>query len=139
VDYALRAKLLGELKTISAAQVMERMSDVSDVGAPKLWVVKQALQVRGEHPEWFGAKAAYAAVLAKGPESERVIAYQRGKDVVVVATRWTQGAKDWGETAVRIPAGSWRNRLTGEVVGGGAVKMAGLLSGFPVALLTREA
>jgi len=58
--------------------------------------------------------------------------------VMTVAARWTQGAKDWGETSVRVPAGSWKNRLTGEVVGGGAVKVGELLSGFPVALLVRE-
>jgi (1->4)-alpha-D-glucan 1-alpha-D-glucosylmutase len=138
VDYALRSKLLSELKKISAADLMNRMADVSDAGAPKLWVVKQALQLRDERPEWFGPKAAYTPVLAKGAESERVIAYQRGKDVLVVVPRWTHGAKEWGETSVKVPAGAWRNRMTGDAVGGGVVKIAELLSEFPVALLTRE-
>jgi maltooligosyltrehalose synthase len=40
---------------------------------------------------------------------------------------------------VKVPAGSWRNRMTNEEVGGGTVKVAELLAGFPVALLTREA
>jgi len=138
VDYALRSKLLKKVKTASAAQVMERFDDVRDAGLPKLWVVKQALTVRDEHPEWFGAKAAYAPVSAKGTESDRVIAYQRGKDVLVVAPRWTHEAKGWGETSVKIPAGSWRNRMTNEAVSGGAVKVGELFAGFPVALLTRE-
>jgi (1->4)-alpha-D-glucan 1-alpha-D-glucosylmutase len=80
----------------------------------------------------------YAPVMAEGAGSERVIAYLRGENVMTVAARWTQGAKEWGETSVRVPVGMWRNRLTGEIAGGGAVKVGELLSGFPVALLTRE-
>jgi (1->4)-alpha-D-glucan 1-alpha-D-glucosylmutase len=138
VDYGLRVKMLKELKTASAAKLMERFEDASEAGLPKMWVVRQALRVRDEHPEWFGAKAAYAPVLAKGGESERVIAYTRGKDVMVVAPRWTYVGKAWGETTVKVPVGTWRNRMTDEVVGGGVVKVAELLEGFPVALLTRE-
>jgi (1->4)-alpha-D-glucan 1-alpha-D-glucosylmutase len=139
VDYVLRTKLLKKMRTATVAHVRERLDDAGDAGMPKLWVVKQALQVRKEHPEWFGAKAAYSPVLAKGGESERVIAYQRGKDVLVVAPRWTHESNGWGETLVKVPAGSWRNRMTNEEVGGGTVKVAELLAGFPVALLTREA
>ena len=46
-------------------QVMERAEE----GLPKLWMVHQALQLRREHPEWFGAEAAYVPVTAEGAQS----------------------------------------------------------------------
>ena len=38
----------------------------------------------------------------------------------------------------KLPAGSWRNRLTGEPVSGGKVMVRSLLKEFPVALLVKE-
>jgi (1->4)-alpha-D-glucan 1-alpha-D-glucosylmutase len=134
VDYGLRRKLLGELATMKVAQVMQR----ADEGLPKMWVVQAALRLRNERPAWFGAEAAYVPVMAKGAQSERVIAYLRGESVLTVVARWTQAAGAWGETTITVPAGAWRNRLTDETWSGGVVKVAELLGMFPVALLTRE-
>jgi (1->4)-alpha-D-glucan 1-alpha-D-glucosylmutase len=134
VDYALRSKLLKEMGELDVTQVMARAEE----GLPKLWLVHKALQLRDERPEWFSAQAAYLAVEAKGEQTERVIAYLRGSDVMTVAPRWTQ-AVEWGETTVEVPAGRWVNRLTGEEVVGGAVKLSVLLRKFPVALLSRMA
>jgi (1->4)-alpha-D-glucan 1-alpha-D-glucosylmutase len=58
----------------------------------------------------------------------------------VVVPRLTLGlerAGGWGDTAVELPAGSWVDRLTGRPSMGGQVPVAGLLAGFPVALLER--
>jgi (1->4)-alpha-D-glucan 1-alpha-D-glucosylmutase len=74
----------------------------------------------------------------EGTEGERVIAYRRGERVVTVVPRWSHAAKAWGETAVEVPEGRWRNRLTGAEVEGGRVLVGELLKTFPVALLTRE-
>jgi (1->4)-alpha-D-glucan 1-alpha-D-glucosylmutase len=134
VDYALRKKLLCEMKSLNVAQVVERAAE----GLPKMWLVHHALHLRGEHPEWFGAEAAYVPVLATGAEADRVIAYLRGENVLAIAPRWTHEAKNWGETAVRIPAGMWRNRMTGAEVRGGDVKVAEMLDGFAVGLLVRD-
>jgi (1->4)-alpha-D-glucan 1-alpha-D-glucosylmutase len=139
VDYALRAKMLAEIKTVNAADVAARLTQANDAGLPKLWVVHHALELRREHPEWFGAEAAYTPLTAKGAEADRAIAFMRGKNVLTLAPRWTHEAKDWGETSLRVPAGTWRNRLTGDVVRGGDVNIAELLGVFPVALLMREA
>jgi (1->4)-alpha-D-glucan 1-alpha-D-glucosylmutase len=137
VDYARRSELLKEMGAMDAKQVMERSED----GLPKLWVVHRALQLRKEHPEWFGAAAAYVPVAAEGPQSERVIAYLRGEDVLTVVPRWSygwsHGAAAWGETAIEVPEGRWRNRLTGVDVAGGRVRVEELLAEFPVALLER--
>jgi (1->4)-alpha-D-glucan 1-alpha-D-glucosylmutase len=134
VDYARRIKLLKEMKGMNATEVMQRC----DEGLPKLWVVHQALQLRREHPEWFGAEAEYAPLTVEGSQRERVIAYRRGEDVLTVVPRWSHAAEAWSETAVVAPEGRWRNRLTGTEVCGGRVRVGELLETFPVALLTRE-
>jgi (1->4)-alpha-D-glucan 1-alpha-D-glucosylmutase len=133
VDYGLRVRLLKEMGAMDVRQVMER----SDEGLPKLWVVHEALQLRKEHPEWFGAGAAYSPVAAEGAHSERVIAYRRGESVLTVVPRWSHAAEAWGETAIVVPEGRWKNRLTGAEVAGGRVLVDELLETFPVALLAR--
>jgi (1->4)-alpha-D-glucan 1-alpha-D-glucosylmutase len=134
VDYGRRVKLLKEMRGMNVAQVVER----GDEGLPKLWVVHKALQLRKEHPEWFGAEAEYAALTVEGSQRERVIAYRRGENVLTVVPRWSHAAEVWGETAIVAPEGRWRNRLTGAEVAGGRVRVGELLETFPVALLTRE-
>ena len=133
VDYALRGRLLKEMAAMNATQVMER----SEEGLPKLWLVHHALQLRNEHPEWFGAKAAYVPVAAEGTQSERVIAYLRGDDVLTIAPRWSHEAEAWEETTIQVPDGRWSNLLTGVDVAGGRVRLGDLLAEFPVALLAR--
>jgi (1->4)-alpha-D-glucan 1-alpha-D-glucosylmutase len=134
VDYCRRSALLKEMQSLGVAQVMER----SDEGLPKLWVVHKALLLRKAHPDWFGPAAEYAPLTVEGAERERVIAYRRGEHVVTVVPRWSHEAKAWGETAVDVPEGQWKNRLTGAEVGGGRVLVGELLKTVPVALLTRE-
>jgi len=134
VDYGRRAGLLKELQSLNVEQVLER----GDEGLPKLWVVHKGLQLRKEHPGWFGPAAEYASLLVGGTEVERVIAYRRGERVVTVVPRWSHAEKAWGETTVEVPEGRWRNRLTGVEVEGGRVLVGELLKTFPVALLTRE-
>ena len=134
VDYALRLKLLQELPGLDVAGIMQRAGE----GLPKLWLVSQALKLRNEKPVWFGAEAGYKPVSATGPASERVIAYLRGDNVMAVASRWNHAAKAWEGTSVALPAGTWKNRLTGETLEGGDVSMDVLLRLFPVALLVRD-
>lgn len=135
VDYELRRKLLKEIAGMNAAQVMERSED----GLPKLWAVHHALQLRKEHPAWFGAEAAYVPVMAEGSQRERVIAYRRGADVMAIVPRWSHEAEGWGETAIAVPEGRWVNRMTGMDVASGKVRLDELLAEFPVALLARNA
>ena len=133
VDYGRRRALLKEMGGMKVKQVMERVED----GLPKLWVVHHALQLRKEHPEWFGAEAGYTPVAAEGPHSERVIAYLRGVDVLTVVPRWSHAAQAWGETAIEVPPGRWRNRLTGAEVASGRMLVEMLLAEFPVAMVER--
>ncbi len=108
-------------------------------GLPKMWTIHQALQLRRERPECFGAEAEYTPLEVDGAKHDHVIAYLRGEDVVTVVPRLTLklgGA--WRETIVVLPKGRWRNRLTGAVDGWRRDCDEELLKDFPVALLVRE-
>jgi (1->4)-alpha-D-glucan 1-alpha-D-glucosylmutase len=135
VDYERRRMLLAELANLPPSQIMARMDD----GLPKLHVIHQSLLLRRERPEWFGADSAYTPVLASGAQAAHVVAFARAGNVLVVTQRHTltlNGA--WSDTAITVPQGSWRNRLSGERIESGETKVEQLLREFPVALLTRE-
>jgi (1->4)-alpha-D-glucan 1-alpha-D-glucosylmutase len=138
VDYTLRQRLLSELKQMTgdvATQVMYR----ADEGLPKMWTIHQALQLRQERPECFGAEAAYVQIEVDGTKHDHVIAFRRGDDVVTVVPRLiVKLAGVWRDTWVSLPEGRWRNRLTGRSLEGGSVAVKELLKDFPVALLLRD-
>jgi (1->4)-alpha-D-glucan 1-alpha-D-glucosylmutase len=137
VDYDLRSKMLNELESgIDVEQITKRM----DSGLPKLWVAHTALCLRRDHPEWFGADAAYTPVLAEGSKSDHLVGYLRGDSVAVFVPRWPlKLGGNWASTTVELPQGKWKNHLTREVIEGGRLRVQKLLERFPVALLTREA
>jgi len=133
VDYDLRRRLLKEMRSMTAGQVMKRMED----GLPKLWVIHHALWLRRERARSFGPEGGYAACAARGPQAERVIAYIRGGDVLTVVPRWTQSRASWSGTTLDLPEGRWTNCLTGERFEG-TQQIEALFQGFPVSLLTLE-
>jgi (1->4)-alpha-D-glucan 1-alpha-D-glucosylmutase len=104
-----------------------------------LWVTCSALSLRGQHQEWFDADAGYTPLLATGGRAENVVGFLRGTDVATIVPRWPQKVGDnWGATSVELPAGQWRNLLTGDAIQGGRLRVQALLRRFPVALLTRK-
>jgi (1->4)-alpha-D-glucan 1-alpha-D-glucosylmutase len=134
VDWALRRRLLAETLAASPEEIWRRQ----DEGLPKLWVIRQALALRRERPAAFGLEGTYRALTAAGRRAVHVIAFARGDDVVTVAPRLVLGlGGEWDDTALAIPAGTWRNVLTGDAVAGGEIRLAELLHRFPVALLAR--
>ena len=95
--------------------------------------------MRGSHPEWFGADAAYLPLMANGSKAEHMVGYLRGTDVATIVPRWPLKLGDnWGSTSVELPHGRWKNVLTGDIVTGGRWRLQALLRRFPVALLTKE-
>ena len=121
----------------SAERLWARRSE----GLPKLWVVRQALALRTERPEVFGADSDYEALEARGPGAEHVFGFARGGHALSIVPRLPirlREAGGWRGTTVELPEGRWRNRLTGEAWSGGPVPLAQLLARFPVALLARE-
>jgi (1->4)-alpha-D-glucan 1-alpha-D-glucosylmutase len=131
VDYALRRKLLASL---DAGEVPA----VDGTGAAKLLVVSRALRARRDNPEWF---AGYAPVEVTGSGADHLVAFDRG-GVVAAATRLPVrlAAEGWGDTALQLPNGAWRDLLTGERFVSDVAGVAAdvLLARLPVALLVRD-
>ena len=136
VDYDLRREMLSSLRS---GMPVEEIMLATDSGLPKLFVAHTALCLRRDHPEWFGADAAYTPIAAQGSKSEHLVGYQRGDSVTVLVPRWPlKLAGYWSSTTVNLSPGLWRNLFTGDLIIGGATKVQSILQRFPVALLTRE-
>jgi (1->4)-alpha-D-glucan 1-alpha-D-glucosylmutase len=132
VDHDLRRRLLARLDE-------GWVPPVDAEGAAKLLVVSRALRARREHPEWF---AGYQPVTATGSAAGHVVAFDRG-GAVTVATRLPvglAGAGGWGDTALQLPNGAWRDLLTGgrAVSDAAGLPVGPLLDRLPVALLVRD-
>jgi (1->4)-alpha-D-glucan 1-alpha-D-glucosylmutase len=126
VDYAVRRDYL--------ARVTEGwLPPVDETGAAKLLVTTKALRVRRERPELFRR---HAPVEAFGSAAASVVAYDRG-GAVTVATRLpvSLARSGWGDTTVLLAGHSWQDVITGARFEGGQVRVADLLSRYPVALL----
>jgi (1->4)-alpha-D-glucan 1-alpha-D-glucosylmutase len=135
VDFELRARLL--------ADPPENAEDAlagTELGLPKLYLIRRGLAVRRARARSFGPAGRYEPLAAAGSRREHVLAFLRGDDVLALAPRlpWKL-AGDWGDTTLGVPRGRWRDALTGAEVEGGAVAVQQLLARFPVALLERAA
>ena len=117
---------------------MDFHSAVDELGAAKLLVVSRVLRARRDHPEWF---AGYEPVTVTGSAADHVVTFDRG-GVVAVATRLPAAlaASGWGDTALQLPNGAWRDLLTGERVVSDVAGVAAdvVLARLPVALLVRD-
>lgn len=130
VDYAVRRELLARIDG-------GWQPPVDESGAVKLLLVSRALRLRRDRPALF---TRHTPLEAAGEASDHVIAFDRG-GTVALATRLPVGLArrgGWGDTAVMLPAGVWRDELTGREVAGGHAPLAQVLADYPVALLTRS-
>jgi (1->4)-alpha-D-glucan 1-alpha-D-glucosylmutase len=126
VDYALRRRRLEEL---DAGRLPRDLDD------EKLLVVSRALRLRRDRPGWFGADATYDPIDCGTPHA---LAFARASRVVTVVSRLTCGLREgWGDAAVRLPGGEWRDVLTGREYAGEPL-LADLLAALPVALLVSQ-
>jgi (1->4)-alpha-D-glucan 1-alpha-D-glucosylmutase len=74
-------------------------------------------------------------------DDDHLIAFVRDGRVATLATRLPVGLArrgGWGEATVELPAGRWRDELTGATHDGGRVSVASVLGTLPVSLLVRE-
>jgi (1->4)-alpha-D-glucan 1-alpha-D-glucosylmutase len=134
VDYEPRRRLLRELKDASPEAIMRRAGE----GLPKLWLIRQALAVRRRYPEAFAEDGGFEPIMPRGARAEHAVAFRRGDAAITIAPRLVLKLRgDWGDTAIELPRGEWRNDLTGERVSGGAAALSSLMARFPVCLLSR--
>jgi (1->4)-alpha-D-glucan 1-alpha-D-glucosylmutase len=134
VDFALRAALLAD--EVDGPGDVTLTDRPDDPGTAKLAVTRAALRLRRERPDLFPA---YDALVAEGPAADHALAFDRGGAVTVV-TRLPVGLAargGWGDTAIRLPSGSWVEQVTGRRWSG-RVPLADLLADLPVALLAEE-
>jgi (1->4)-alpha-D-glucan 1-alpha-D-glucosylmutase len=135
IDFGRRRGLLARLEALSPGEVWRQRAE----GLPKLWLIRQVLAERRHQPDLFAGGSEYEALSATGTAADHAIAFMRGGRAITVVPRLVVGLDgNWGDTTLDIPQGQWKNVLTGESIGSGAVPLAVLLSRFPVALLIRK-
>lgn len=127
VDFDLRRRLV-------SGTAAARPAGPDDDGSTKLHVVRTALRLRRDRPDRFSR---YEPVLATGSAARHVLAFDRGGAITVV-TRMPIGLErggGWRGTQLHLPAGEWRDLLTGRAA---TTEIGDLLADLPVALLVRE-
>ena len=130
VDLAARRRALHAISDVTAEQAAH------DLELGKLWTIRRVLALRRRSPMLF--EGAYRALAASGAHAQRVFAFMRGDSLVTVVPRLGVRADRWRETTLAIPAGRWREQLSGALYAGGPLSVAELWRGFPTALLVRE-
>ncbi len=154
VDYALRAKLLGELSSRLERGPAERAALAREVseeealgdGRAKLLLLREGLRLRRELPALF-LEGEYVPLEAEGPRADRVIAFARrqgGRTLLCVVPRLTLGLVDaskggrpsWTGELV-LPGGfptAFRDVVSGAELSGERLALDRIFAGFPVAL-----
>ncbi|MFO0574858.1 MAG: malto-oligosyltrehalose synthase [Polyangia bacterium] len=157
VDFVRRQRILASIvegesrgdgergRLALARELLDRWED----GGIKMYVMRAALRLRAGHRDLF-MRGDYEPLSV----DEHVVAFlreptHRGTRIGVIAPRFTckllRGARGWpvgavwGERQLRLPAGRYRDVLTGEEhVASGPLHLSALLAHLPVALLISE-
>ena len=131
VDFELRRRLLGEIEGLNPEQVLARMAE----GRPSCGSSSGRWNCDGRWSNAFDGDS-YEPLFAAGAKAEHVVAFMRGGCVIAIVPRLVRGVGgDWGDTSLEIPAGQWRDVLSGDRKDGGRWKLSELTKRFPVALL----
>ncbi len=128
VDFEPRRQLLARCEQAGSAG-----PPLDGSGAAKLWLVRQALLARREHPELL---TGYRPMPAAGPAARHAVAFDRG-GLLSIGTRLPATLAEhggWQHTELSLPAGEQLDLLTG-AVHRGTVPLAELLARYPVALI----
>jgi len=140
VDFARRRQMLATLDAAPRAPGPAGAT-ADGLDADKLLVTSAALRLRREHPDWFAGD--YRPLDAEGPAAGHAVSFLRGPSAgggaaVTVATRLPGGLRrrgGWADTVLPLPAGPWRDVLTGATHAGPRPLLSSLAKRFPVALL----
>jgi (1->4)-alpha-D-glucan 1-alpha-D-glucosylmutase len=107
---------------------------VDATGAAKLLVTSRALRLRRDRPELF---TRYTPMTVVGEAADHAIALDRG-GALTVATRLPvrlHARAGWGDTMLMRHPGPTMDALTGRRFVGSEIRLAELLTTYPVALL----
>ncbi len=142
VHFARRRQLLAALDAVPPAPGPAGAA-AAGLDADKLLVTSAVLRLRREHPGWFAGD--YRPLDAEGPAARHAVSFLRGPSVagsggpaVTVATRLPGGLRrrgGWADTVLPLPAGPWRDVLTGATHAGPRPLLSSLTERLPVALL----
>lgn len=133
VDFAERERLLASLPGVTPEALWSSRKN----GAIKLHYLITGLRVRRSCSAAFDRSGSYSSLQAEGPSGRRVLAFQRGCDVIVAILRFHQRhAGDPLDGFLSLPEGTYRDELTGRSHSG-RVALGELFLPFPSLLLTR--
>jgi (1->4)-alpha-D-glucan 1-alpha-D-glucosylmutase len=147
-DFARRRQLLAALDTGSPAAGRPDPGPVTAdaLDVDKLLVTSAALRLRRDHPGWFAGE--YRPLPAEGPAARHALSFLRGPSsdsspggdgpAVTVVTRLPGALRrrgGWAGTVLPLPAGPWRDVLTGATHAGPSPLLSTVTERFPVALL----
>jgi (1->4)-alpha-D-glucan 1-alpha-D-glucosylmutase len=161
VDYALRLRLLEELKGLEnkkgLLELSRELTRTREDGRIKLYLIYKALSLRKERKDLF-LHGKYMPIYARGSGEKHIVAFGRsdgGNTVITVVPRLLSamiGASEaptggvWKDTRLVLPleggVGKYRDIFTGRAMeaeadgeGTGSLMLSEVLSDFPVALL----
>jgi (1->4)-alpha-D-glucan 1-alpha-D-glucosylmutase len=101
----------------------------------KIFITHRIVRLRARRPHAFVCEAASYRPLAT--TTGHLVAYQRGGEVAVLATRLSATLEALGgfqEHTVAFPEGTWRDVLTDRVFEGGLVRVSDILTDYPVSV-----
>lgn len=115
--------------------VLASRYDQSADGRAKLWLTARLLRHRRDRPELYDT-AAYEPLTVAGDKAGHLVAFTRGRLVVLVGRHLWKLGGDWGDTVVELPPGRWEPMIgAGGPVDAGCHAVDRFLGHGPVAVL----
>ena len=134
VDYERLAADLAASAVWGPDCLASRYDQAADERA-KVWLTGRLLGHRRDRPELYDTDV-YEPLEVGGDNAGHLIAFSRGRLVVLVGRHLWKLGGDWGDTTVELPPGQWEAVIGGlPSAGGGTQRVGGLLGHGPVAIL----
>lgn len=134
VDFRQMQLLLRKVENCDFRDILQTYEE----GLPKLFVIKKLLELRRKFPV-LNEPDSYRPVEILGSCSDNVVAFERGRKIlVVVPLQHFEPKNQWDNTRVILGEGEWQNVFTGAICHDGTHKIKALLHEFPVAVLVKN-
>jgi (1->4)-alpha-D-glucan 1-alpha-D-glucosylmutase len=137
IDY----KYLTELLTQQSQQGLSAHDMCQDLTHPqaKLWLTSRILHLRRQRPELFASSAEYQPLECNPKDSQLALAYQRGRQLVVITPRFYHSLNDQQRhTKVHLKdEGRWQDIINDRTVEGREFRLDQLWKPFPACVLVK--